>query len=144
MVNFAEALDTKTGDIERPPLLPVGHYEFLNPKVPEISTVGADDEWDLVEFNLQIVRPLEDLKNATARHAFLFDKNDEQNFNKTLYSLKRFCLEHLQVEAKDSTPLKELLNNTVNKGGICQIFHKPDKEDKELFHANIKRTGPLD
>lgn len=155
-INFNDMLNTKAGDIERPPLLPVGTYRGRVIKIPSIETRGKDPEWDIIEFPILLIAPGEDVniddldaagglnKSTVRRKAFVFNKDDEIAFKKTLFQLKTFCIDHLKIEANDDTPLKELLNNSMNQE--CNVFIKwtPDKNDKDMNFDNIAKTAPLD
>jgi len=154
MVNFAEALNTKAGDIERPPLVPVGHYRVLSEKVPALDSV-ADGKYDIVDFQLKVLEALEDvdadelaefgsIADARLRRRFMFDTEDESNFKRSLYNLKRFLLEHLQVDGNDKTDLKELLNNSINQECIAQVRWTTDKRDGETQYAEVGRTAPVE
>lgn len=154
-INFNDVLDTKAGAIERPPLLPMGTYRARVSKIPAMDTVGKEDEWDTVDFPMKIISAGEDvdqddlakfgsLDNVVRGRRFMFNKNDKQAFDRTLYGLKRFLLDHLKVDGDDNTSLKELLNNSLNHE--CFVFVKwtPDKTDPEVQYDQISKTAPLD
>lgn len=147
-MNFAEIANKKVEEVERPPLLPIGVYRFQVTKLPAIVD---KDAWEIVEFSLRPVEAVDadtedykgDIKNALMRRAFLFDKNDEVAFGRTLFSLRTFLEKHLQC-ADPSMSIKEAMNSSVNAQCLGTVQWKQDKEDKELFHANITSTAPLE
>jgi hypothetical protein len=153
-MNFADALNTKVGEIERPPLIPSGTYRAVVKKVPVIDTI-ADGKWDVLDFTLQLVEAQEDvdqqdlasfggLSNATmTRHRFMFNKEDDAAFKRTLFNLKRFLAEHLGVEAGDNTPLKESLNASVNTQCLVFMKWRADKNDPEVQYSEVGRTAPV-
>lgn len=155
-MNFNEVLNMKASDIERPPLIPQGTYRARVSKIPTMATVGKDDnEWDTLDFPMLLMSPMEDVntddlqkagglnKSSVRNHRFMFNKRDKVEFDKTLYRLKRFLLDHLQVPGNEETSLKELINNSFN--AECAVFIKwtPDKNDKELMYDQIQKTAPL-
>lgn len=155
MVNFADALKTKAGAIERPPLLPIGTYSAIVSKVPTMETIG-DGKWDTLDFMLRLQTAHDDVDQdslkeygglgaqSVLRQRFMFNKEDEAAFNRTLFNLKRFLLDHLKIEGTDDTQLNELINNSVNHS--CNVFvqWRPDKNDAEVIYAEIKKTAPLE
>ena len=155
MVNFADALNTKAGDIERPPLIPVGTYTAIVSRLPTTETI-SDGKWDTLDFQLRLQSAGEDVDeealkeygglgpNATLRRRFMFNREDQAAFNRTLFDLKRFLLEHLKVEGSDSTPLKQLIDSSVNHQCLVFVAWRPDKNDAELVYNEIKKTAPLE
>lgn len=152
MVNFTDALNTKMGDIERPPLIPGGTYVAMVSKIPSIEKI-SDGKWDVIDFQLRLAHAGEDVSqedlkafgglNASTviRHRFMFSTEDEAAQKRTLFNLKRFLLDHLKVEGDDNTSVKELLNNSVNHQCSVFIGWRPDKNDPELFYAEVKKTA---
>jgi len=150
-LDFKSIANTKLADVERPPLPPVGTYLWTIMKVPSIETLKGDD-WDVVDFQLKALAPTEDVDadaltaygdvtKIMQRHRFMFNKNDKTEFERTLFNLRRFC----EVTVGSATPemsVTEALNSTVNGQLLGTIVWKSDKNDAEIFHANIGRTAP--
>jgi hypothetical protein len=155
MVNFTDALNTKMGDIERPPLLPVGTYVGIVSKIPAIEKIG-DGKWDVIDFQLRIASAGEDVSqddlkefgglnaSTVVRHRFMFSTEDEAAQKRTLFNLKRFLTEHLKVDGGDGSAVKELLNNCLNHQCTVFIGWRPDKNDPELFYAEVKKTAAVE
>lgn len=153
MVNFADALKTKAGDIERPPLVPIGTYSAIVSKVPTIETIG-DGKWDVLDFQMRLQSPGDDVDpealkeygglgaQSVLRRRFMFNKEDESAFKRTLFDLKRFMLDHLKIEGSDSSQLNELIDGSVNHSCLVFIGWRPDKNDPEVVYAEIKKTAP--
>lgn len=152
MMNFNDALNVKMDEIERPPLLPLGTYRWMVEKVPSFDTI-ADGRFDVVDFQLKCmgaeedvdaddIKAYGDITNARMRHRFMFNKEDEANFKRTLFNLKRFIGEHLQVDV-EGVSLKEALSNTLNQSCLGTVGWRPDKNDPEIMYAEIKQTAPL-
>lgn len=147
-MNFAEIANKKIEEVERPPLLPIGVYRFANMKLPVITD---KPDWEIVEFQLKPVAAVDadledykgDIKNAVLRRAFVFDKNDQVAFERTLFNLRNFLEKHLQC-AEAGASIKEAMNASVNAQCLGVVQHVADKQDKELFHANITSTAPLE
>lgn len=151
-MNFNDVLNTSLDEIERPPLLPVGTYEWVISKIPTLDT-SPDGNWDIVNFPLKCVRATDDVDqdalatfgpvtNAFQRFSVLFDKNDSHAFEQSKFKLKRFLEEHVGVEK--GLPMKQALNASVNKRILGTVAWKQDKNDSELYHANISKTAPID
>lgn len=155
MVNFADALNTKAGSIERPPLIPVGTYVAVVSKVPSMETIG-DGKWDVLDFQLRLQAPQDDVDaedlaaygglgpQSVLRHRFMFSKDDEAAFKRTLFNLKRFLEDHLKVEADENTPLKQLIDQSVNHQCLAYVKWRADKNDPELFYNEIGKTAPAE
>lgn len=152
-MNFMNVLDTKVGDVERPPLMPVGTYQWVVKKIAMDSI--ANGEWDVVDFQLQCVGPTEDVdadevstygevKGRPMRHRFMFSTTDEANFKRSLFNLRRFIEEHLRVDGAAAMDLKEALANTVNHMCLGTIQWRPDKNNPEVQYDEIGRTAPIE
>lgn len=154
MVNFNEVLNKTAASIERPPIVPVGTYRAVVTKIPSIDTTG-DGKWDTCDFQLRLLSAEEDVDQddlkaygglnqaSVIRHNFMFNKEDEAAFNRTLYNLKRFLLEHLQVEGNDDTSVKELLDASVNHQCLVFVKWRADKNDPEIQYAQVGKTAPI-
>jgi len=154
-MNFLDTLKTRANEIERPPLIPIGTYTAMVKKVPESGSV-SDGKWDTLDFQLQLVSAGEDVDqddlakfgglggHATVRHRFMFNTEDKAAFDRTLFQLKRFLLDHLKVSGSDDSTLAELINNSVNTSCLVAIKWRADKNDAETQYAEIQRTAPTD
>lgn len=151
-MNFRDVAKKKLADVERPPLPPVGHYIFLITKQPSIETLKGD-EWDVVDFVMKGIAPSEDVDmealaaygdvtRIVMRHRFMFNKNDENEFNRSLFNMRRFLEEHVKCATPDMD-LTTAMNAAVNNQVMAQVVWKADKNDAELMHANIGRTAPV-
>ena len=153
-MNFADALDTRIDTIERPPVLPVGTYTMTVKKVPEFSEVGKGN-YDAVDFLMQLIQADEDVDQdalaaygglspaSVTRRRFMFDKSDKARFDRTLFDMKVFLTEHLQIEGDANAPLKELLNSAVGMSCKGYIKHRPDPERPDVIYAEISKTTPV-
>lgn len=152
-MNFNDVLNTKVDSIERPPLIPIGTYRAVVKKIPSLET-SNDGKFDFVDFSLQLVEAQDDvdqddlkffggLNNTYTRHRFLFNKEDDTAFKRTLFNLKRFLIDHLQIESDPEKDLKESLNASVNMP--CMVFMKwrADKNDPEIQYSEIGKTAPV-
>lgn len=149
-LNFADVASKAMDEIERPPLPPVGTYRWRVTKLPEQDTVGQDDAWDVVNFQVQAVEALDnvdmsdykgEVTGITQRLSFMFDKNDEAKFEQTLFRLKTFLEKHLGL---NEPTLAENLNASVGGEFLGDIVWRQDKNDPDLFYADIRKTAPLD
>lgn len=150
-LNFAEAAGKKIADIERPPLPPVGTYRFSITKLP-IQTTTADEKWDILTFPVRALEAMDDVDmdgyagevtNITNSVKFMFNKEDEAEFEKSLFRVRNFLEKHVKC-AEDSDSLAQAMNKSVNQQFLGSITWSADKNDQEVFHANVARTAPLD
>lgn len=150
-LNFADVAAKKIDDVERPPLPPVGTYRFSITKLPE-TTESQDGSWEILTFSVRAVEALDDVDmsdykgevtNILQNVRFMFNKNDEMEFEKTLYRLKQFLEQHVQC-ASDGDTIAQALNASVNGQFLGTIAWRQDKNDAENFFANISRTAPLE
>lgn len=157
-MNFQEALNTKVDEIERPPLLPMGTYRWLVEKHPALDTI-ANGRFDVCDFILKCVEAKDDvdvedlqayienagdLSGARIRHRFMFNKEDEGNFKRSMFNLKRFITEHLGVGEEAGMSLKELLAQSVGQQCLGTIKWRPDQNDPEIQYAEIGTTAPVE
>ena len=150
-INFADVAAKPIADVERPPLPPVGTYRWRIGKLPEQTTSG-NGEWDIVNFSVQAVEALDDVEvseypgdiaNIRQSVRFMFNKLDEAEFEKSLFRLRTFLEKHVKCAEADHT-IGQALNASVN-GEFCgAIAWKQDKDDPEIFYANISRTAPVE
>ncbi len=155
-MNFDDVLKTKTSDIERPPLVPVGNYRVAVAKVPEFQEISSKNwEGNTVNFQLQLIEPQSDvdedalrefgsLKSTQIRHSFMFPKDDKQGTERAAYNMKRFLIEHLRIEDADNMEMKQLIAAAQGRQCLAEIGLRPDKEDKETFYNTVKKTAPLE
>lgn len=150
-INFADVASKKLVEAEKPPLPPVGHYRWSVTKLPE-TTESRDGAWDIVTFNLRALEAMDDVDmtdykgevtNITAQHKFMFNKNDEVEFEKSLYRLRQFLENHLGI-ADESMTVAQALNASVNAQCMANIVWNQDKNNPEDFFANIGRTAPVE
>ena len=152
MPDFNSIASKKIADVERPPLPPVGTYRWRVSKLPEQATVGSNEEWDVVNFNVQALEALDnvdmsdykgDVSGIFSRLSFMFDKNDEAKFDQTLFRLRTFLEKHLKC-AEEGMSVNEGLNASVAQEFLGDIAWRQDKNGPELFYAEIKRTAPVE
>lgn len=149
-LNFASIAQKKFEEVERAPLAPSGTYRFIVTKLPEIRDQG---QWDVVDYTCKAVEALVvdpdtldkfgKIDKIVLRKSFMFDKTDAVAFQNTENNHKRFLQDHLKC-ADDSMSTSEGMNASVNCPFIGTVVHKQDKEDKEIFHANLTKTAPVD
>lgn len=154
-MNFLEQLKTPASAIERPPLIPVGTYTAMVKRLPTSDEIG-DGKWDVLDFQLQLVAAQEDVDqadleafgglgpHATLRHRFMFNKEDDAAFKRTLYNLKRFLIDHLKIQGTDDSSLSELIDQSINTSCLVAVKWRADKNDPEVQYAEVQRTAPLD
>lgn len=151
MLNFADAAQKKVAEIERPPLPPVGTYRWSITKLPAVTTTN-DGKWDILTVNVRAVEALDDVDmdgfsgevtNITNQVKFMFNKEDEAEFEKSLFRARTFFEKHVKCAEEDDT-MAQALNKSVNQQFLGTIAWQQDKNDQEIFYANISRTAPLE
>lgn len=150
-INFADVASKKMDEVERPPLPPVGTYRWQITKLPEQTTSG-NGEWDIVNVSVRAVEALDDvdiddykgeIANIMQSVRFMFNKQDEVEFEKSLFRFRTFLEKHVRCAEPDMS-IAQAMNASVGQQFLGTIAWRQDKEDAELFHANIARTAPLD
>ena len=147
-MNFAEALTVKLGSVERPKLPPVGSYDFQITKQPVMVTRG---DFDVVDIQCQAVEATAEvdadelaafgIQNVQARVSFLFSKIDQTAFDKTMFQLQTFLVEHVGLPA--GTSIKEGLAACVHQRFRASTRITNDKTNPEVQYFNIDRTAPI-
>lgn len=148
-LNFADIANKKIEEIERPALAPTGTYRFSITKLPEITTT-ADERWDILTINCRAVEALDnvdvesykgEVTGILMQHKFMFNKEDEAEFEKSEWRMRQFFEKHVGCAEAGAT-IMQMLNASVNGQFLGDVVWKQDKNDPELFHANIGRTAP--
>lgn len=151
MPRFSDALNRTAEEIQRPKPLPIGHYVLQVTKHPE-QRASQDNLYEWLTFNCVVVSPSEDVDpdmlaefgkvaGVPVRKEFMFstDDEDKNRFEQTLNNVKQF-LEHLGVDISVGT-MKEWLPQAVNARFLCEITHRPDKNDPEVVYIQAGRTA---
>lgn len=150
-LSFAQIADKKIDDIERPPLPPVGTYRWKITKLPELSK-SNDEKWEILTVSVRAVEALDDVEvsdyngditNIVQSVRFMFNLEDEAEFEKTLFRVKTFFEKHVRC-AEAGMTIPQAINASVGQEFLGTIGWKQDKTDADLFHANIGKTAPLD
>lgn len=156
-MDFNKALDMKASEVKAVPVPPVGHYVW---QITAVPTITDGDVWQIVEFQLQATGVFEDADDVDAdalkefgkvtsirnRKSFMFNKQEGTETDLITFQnqLKRFMVDHLQIEGGEDMSLRQLMNASVNKRFVGQLTHKADKQDAEVIRANVGRTAPVE
>lgn len=146
MMDFTAALDTRAGDVQKPPVLPQGTYTWTVIKVPAVTEVkSAKGEWDVVEFAIRATSAEDDvdweeleefgsLNSAISRVSFMFPRGQDKEADRvrTQNRLKKFLLETLRVDGNEDNTLKELLSSAVNSQFLARCKWR-QVEDETYF-----------
>ena len=149
--NFSDIADKKLSDVERPKLVPPGDYRVQVVKIPSVETTGSGD-WDIIRYPVSIIEMIDgdfdavteygDLKNAFLSHSFMFDKNDDTAFEKAEWQMRRFLVDVLKC-CEETDSFNVGMNASVNQQFIASVKWKQDKNDADLYHANIAKVSSL-
>lgn len=152
-VSFSDIASKPVADIEAPPLPPVGDYRFRIIKLPE-ATKSQDGKWEFLRVFSKVVEPLDnvdmadykgDPANITLSKQFVFNLEDEVEFEKTLFNVKQFFANSVQC-VEDGMTMAQVLNASVNGEYIGHVAWRQDKRDEsgETFQAEIGKTAPVE
>lgn len=150
-LSFSSIADKKVEEIERPPLPPVGTYRWKILKLPELSK-SSDEKWEILNVSVRAVEALDDVEIADypgkidgimQSVRFMFNLEDEAEFEKTLFRVRQFFEKHVQC-AEEGMSIAQAINASVGGEFLGTIAWRQDKNDADVFHANISRTAPLD
>lgn len=157
-INFMEKVKSvkSAAEIERPPEIPLGTYKAIVTKIPDIGEIKSDKgEWETLTFQLQVTEPSEDVdqdelaaygplgKHSVLRRQFMFDKNDQTNFDRSMFNLRQFLESHLRCWP-EGISMAEAINNSLNQQ--CYVFvraGRPDKNTGNVYHE-IGKTSPIE
>lgn len=150
-LSFASIADKKVDEIERPPLPPVGTYRWKIMKLPEL-TKSSDEKWEILNVNVRAVEALDDVEvsdypgkidGIMQSVRFMFNLEDEAEFERTLFRVRQFFEKHVKC-SEEGMSVAQAINASVGGEFLGTIAWRQDKQDPDLFHANISRTAPLD
>lgn len=150
-LSFSQIADKKIDEIERPPLPPVGTYRWKISKLPEL-TKSNDEKWEILNISVTAVGAMDDvdtdeykgdIRNIQQSVRFMFNLEDEAEFEKTLFRVRTFFEKHVK-SAEAGMTIPQAINASVGQEFLGTIAWRQDKQDADIFHANISRTAPLD
>lgn len=153
MVSFADIASKRVEDIEQPPLAPVGTYRWRITKLPSVSK-SADEKWEFMRIPCKVIEPmdnvdLEDYKgdptNIIMSVSFVFNCEDEVEFEKTEFRMRTFFEKHVKCVEADMT-IAQMMNACVNGEFLGDVKWAQDKRDTtgETMQADISRTAPVE
>lgn len=153
-MKFSDSLDRNLEAIERPPVLPLGHYIWQIEKyeLDEFESRNGTP-FERVTFIMVCASAHDDVdpdeleaygsvSGAKSRKTFLFsnDPDEKANFERSMYNIKQF-LEHCGVDG--TLPMGEALASSVNASCLGEVKHRPDPNDPEIVYAEIGKTAPV-
>jgi len=152
-LNFADAMNTKLGDIERPANLPQGTYVMMVAKQPVFGEI-ASGKYDTCDFMMKPLSATDDvdadeLKDfgditaAMLRHRFMFNSEDKILFQRSLHNMRVFMEEHLQIEGAVKKETKQNLAEAVNHQCLAVVTWRPDPKNPDIIYQEIKATAPV-
>jgi hypothetical protein len=151
-LNFVDSLEKSAADIKRPPLLPIGTYEWQIKKYE--FDKSNDGKWEMCNFHLNCTGAGDDVDpdaladygkpvGAYMRHTFMFDTEDKARFDQTLYRLKKFLTDHVKCWDESNGPLKEGIANSVGHKINGVVRWRADKNDAEIQYSELAKTAPI-
>ena len=150
-LNFQDVASRKMAEVEKPPLPPVGTYRFRIAKLPE-TRKSNDEKWEFLSIPCRAVEALDDvdvddwkgdITNIMLTKQFIFNCEDENEFEKTLYNVTQFFEKHVRC-AEEGDTIAQSMNNCVNQEFLGTVGWRQDKNDPDIFYAEIKRSAPVE
>lgn len=155
-MNFADILNRKAEEIQKPKNLPAGHY-IASVKALPSSDMIAQGKFSKLSFQLVIQQACEDIdtdeiaafgapiQGQLIKKDFLFttDPAEERSFQLSENQLKAF-LQNLDIGFTEtsSMTLGEALNASVGAFIKVEISHRADKNDPTNLFTDVGRTAP--
>jgi len=142
MTNFADALNRKADEIERPKPLPIGSYLCTLPGPAEMKNIGKNNT-PAAEYTVKVVSAQADVDadalqtmggcaGKTLRLTFFLTED-------AVYRLKDFLVDTLGIETNGRS-LGEMMPDAVNRMFIATIKHRPSEDGTQIY-AEIKGTA---
>jgi hypothetical protein len=156
-MDFNSILETNMADVTRPPLLPKGPYTWSVGQYKQEER-GADNQLTILEFPAKLIEADDTVDQdalseygtyvgVVKRVSFIFNNGDDEeaaaNNQKTLFRVKQFLGEHCLIPDYEDKSLKELLAESQGCTFVGFIDWRQDKDNKEIFYDEIRRTLPL-
>jgi len=152
-MNFMDALDKVATDVKRPPILPVGTYNWVIKRYEVVDR----DEYEILEFQCSCAGAQEDVdvddlaafgraEGTPQRLSFIFNKGSDgesqKRFAQTEFRLKRFLQDHVGCW-KNGMKLKQALDEAVNGRFGGYVSHRSDRNDPDVQYPELSKTFPL-
>lgn len=156
-MDFKNSLDRKMEEVERPPVLPVGHYICQVSKQPDLDMIESGKtgkQYDKLTFQMVTVSAHDDVdpdeleefgdpSGQPLRKDFIFskDEDDKAAYARSEYNLKRFLTDHLQLD--ESLSIGEALAESVGAQCLVEVKHRPDPENPEVVYTETGKTAAV-
>jgi hypothetical protein len=152
--NFGSILDQPGNEIERPPLLPRGHYLTV---VQSYRNDKANTGTEFTEVTLKVIAPAEFKDKKTGEMRTDVDEDELEEFGevrdsvistrffhteKSAYRLRQF-LEHCGVDFSDGKNMGQGLEEIRNSEIIAFVVHEPWTTG-EGVSARVRSTAPVE
>ena len=135
MASFADALNRKADDVEKPKPLPVGTYLCTVAGPAEMKEIGQNSTPAAI-FQFKVISPegdvdMEALSNAggaqgkTLRQTFFLTED-------ALYRLKDFLVDVCGIEPNGRS-LGEMLPDAVNRMFKATVKHRPSQDGTQIY-----------
>lgn len=142
MTSFADVLNQKVGEVEKPKVIPAGNYMCVvtePPKQDRAKNKTTGQEWDVVNFSLKILQPMGDVDMAAYQEAIKEAAPLPLKYSKFVDDQRGvyYLSEELKgVFGLEGMSIGEALAQCQGKQVIATIVHSPAKDGKSL-NANV-------
>jgi len=156
MPKFAEMLDRKAEDIQRPPNIPAGYYVAQISRAPETGEL-KQGEYEYLDFPVTLMEPYEDTVDEDELKAFgsisgqrmskrfIFPTADDQSasFERTMFNIRRL-LEGLDIGFSEDgdMSLKQALSECVGSRVLVEVTHRENPNEQGVFFDEVGRMAP--
>lgn len=166
MTDLSELAAVRVDDVPERALLPMGSYEWVITKQPEMKPT-ATGSGNMVNFTCKVERAIDDFEDPDELDTYIQkigpvageyrvvgffvpskprEDQDEAAFqksrNNSLRDIIDFCVKVLQLEGNDKT-LPELLSEATNQRFLGSIVHEPDNRDSSRLLDRIGKKAPI-
>jgi hypothetical protein len=144
---FSSILDRPSGEIKRPPPMPVGTYVWTIKGLPRLDK-STQKQTEFAEFTAVPVASLDDVdQEALAEIGGLAGKQTTLTFyltEKSAYRLTEFMVDDLGIDSEEGKkPVRAMLDETPNHQFLGHVKHTPSKDGKGVYWE-IDQTAPLE
>lgn len=151
-MDFKSSLDRHLEEVERPPILPLGHYIWNITKHPSNDPLTGKDgtPYTKLTFHLGCISAHDDVdedelsaygncNGAYGKLDFLFNEaeGEERKFEETLFRVKTF-LEACGIDMKGKST-GEALAESVGASFLGEVKHRPDPNNPDRIYEEIGR-----
>jgi hypothetical protein len=143
-LDWGKLAQTKASEVERPPLLPAGHYQFLHNGTAKRDKTQKGTLF--AEFPVRLTEPMDDVDaEELAAAGGLPDRNQNITFYLTEKSLFRFTEYGQAMGGNPDSNVIELIDylQECEEPGVVQVKHETDDKNPDRVYVRFDNPMPL-